>query len=924
MKGGLLMELKHYPQLTVEKITGEHTKFYPYKINWIISQLPLNQDQKDNIIQDLTNYFNNYQDDLITTANIYNQLINVLTNHNYYKAKEQVKDYHQKIQHEFKQATNPVHKIDQLREGDKNITNENANKDSRVYSTQRDLLAGSASRAIGLSMLPPLVAKAHQRGDIHWHDLDYSPFTTETNCCLPNFRDMLQNGFKLGNAWVSSPKSIEVAVTLISEIITSIAGSQYGGQSCNRLDEVLAPYAKLNYDKHLKEAEDWVEPDKQENFAKKRTIHDITNAMQSLEYNINMMMSTQGQTPFVTVNFGLGTSWIEREIQKAILNVRIKGLGRERRTAVFPKLVFTLKKGINLNPSDPNYDIKQLAIKCSTRRIYPDILNYDNIVKITGSFKSPMGAVAGNEMITWKDFNGTHITNFKTFWNEMANRYQVKPQLTNGDDYYIDIPDKDLLQIKDSHTDQIKFVNIKRIINNQGRTWKRIKFNNGRYIECTPDHPFEIKGRGRIEAQDLHVGDQINTSLTVPSLNHHYFNNNIAWLLGILICDGCLNENTESIVSYNIVGENEIQDRIVHMYPTEKLRYKEHHRGKRGDYKELTIKDKWLENKATSLFHGVTKNNRQIPTEIFNATTTEREYFMAGMIDADGYINNNEMCQIGSTNKSLALGQLLLAQSLGFPARMYVNHYSKTNPRAVRYRIEFSPNQSLVQKIACQKKQNHFQSHINMNDIPCTIEQIDTVDSTVIKERAYDVTTESDYFDVSGIVSHNCRSFLQGWINPETGKDEEDGRMNLGVVTVNLPRIALEAHGDQDLFWEIFNERMAICHQALKYRIARCKQAKPENAPILFEYGAFGRLKPDEDVDKLFRNSRATVSLGYIGLYEVNTTFYGPNWEHNPKAHAFAELITKRMHDLCAKWEDAEGYHYSLYSTPQHLGAFTE
>ena len=554
------MELKHYPQLTVEKITGEHTKFYPYKINWIISQLPLNQDQKDNIIQDLTNYFNNYQDDLITTANIYNQLINVLTNHNYYKAKEQVKDYHQKIQHEFKQATNPVHKIDQLREGDKNITNENANKDSRVYSTQRDLLAGSASRAIGLLMLPPLVAKAHQRGDIHWHDLDYSPFTTETNCCLPNFRDMLQNGFKLGNAWVSSPKSIEVAVTLISEIITSIAGSQYGGQSCNRLDEVLAPYAKLNYDKHLKEAEDWVEPDKQENFAKKRTIHDITNAMQSLEYNINMMMSTQGQTPFVTVNFGLGTSWIEREIQKAILNVRIKGLGRERRTAVFPKLVFTLKKGINLNPSDPNYDIKQLAIKCSTRRIYPDILNYDNIVKITGSFKSPMG----------------------------------------------------------------------------------------------------------------------------------------------------------------------------------------------------------------------------------------------------------------------------------------------------------------------------------------------------------------------------CRSFLQGWINPETGKDEEDGRMNLGVVTVNLPRIALEAHGDQNLFWEIFNERMAICHQALKYRIARCKQAKPENAPILFEYGAFGRLKPDEDVDKLFRNSRATVSLGYIGLYEVNTTFYGPNWEHNPKAHAFAELITKRMHDLCAKWEDEEGYHYSLYSTPQHLGAFTE
>ncbi|WP_410965450.1 anaerobic ribonucleoside-triphosphate reductase, partial [Salmonella sp. ZJHZ19_0056] len=87
------------------------------------------------------------------------------------------------------------------------------------------------------------------------------------------------------------------------------------------------------------------------------------------------------QTPFTSLGFGLGTSWFEREIQKAILNIRIKGLGREGRTAIFPKLIFTVKRGLNLEPDSPNYDIKQLAIECATKRMYPDMLSYDKIVE---------------------------------------------------------------------------------------------------------------------------------------------------------------------------------------------------------------------------------------------------------------------------------------------------------------------------------------------------------------------------------------------------------------------------------------------------------------------------------------------------------------------------------------------------------------
>ena len=124
---------------------------------------------------------------------------------------------------------------------------------------------------------------------------------------------------------------------------------------------------------------------------RKKTKKDIYDAMQSLEYEVNTLYVAQGQAPFTTIGFGLGMDWIEKEIQKALLTVRYNGLGRDHRTAIFPKLLFTIKDGINHSPKDPNYDVKQLALKCAQARVYPDILNYDKIVDITGNFKASMG-----------------------------------------------------------------------------------------------------------------------------------------------------------------------------------------------------------------------------------------------------------------------------------------------------------------------------------------------------------------------------------------------------------------------------------------------------------------------------------------------------------------------------------------------------
>ncbi|QQA75532.1 anaerobic ribonucleoside-triphosphate reductase [Pectobacterium parmentieri] len=271
------------------------------------------------------------------------------------------------------------------------LLNENANKDSKVIPTQRDLLAGIVAKHYAKQyILPRDVVLAHERGEIHYHDLDYSPFFPMFNCMLIDLNGMLTNGFKMGNAEIEPPKSISTATAVTAQIIAQVASHIYGGTTINRIDEILAPFVTASHAKHKAVAEEWKIPDA-ENYARTRTEKECYDAFQSLEYEVNTLHTANGQTPFVTFGFGLGTCWESRLIQESILRNRIAGLGKNHKTAVFPKLVFAIRDGLNHKAGDANYDIKQLALECASKRMYPDILNYDQVVNVTGSFKTPMG-----------------------------------------------------------------------------------------------------------------------------------------------------------------------------------------------------------------------------------------------------------------------------------------------------------------------------------------------------------------------------------------------------------------------------------------------------------------------------------------------------------------------------------------------------
>ncbi|MCM2527748.1 anaerobic ribonucleoside-triphosphate reductase [Shewanella algae] len=271
------------------------------------------------------------------------------------------------------------------------LLNENANKDSKVIPTQRDLLAGIVAKHYAKHhILPKDVVAAHEAGEIHYHDLDYSPFFPMFNCMLIDLGGMLTQGFKMGNAEIETPKSISTATAVTAQIIAQVASHIYGGTTINRIDEVLAPFVAKSYDKHYQTALKWGITDAKA-FATEQTKKECHDAFQSLEYEVNTLHTANGQTPFVTFGFGLGTSWESRLIQESILRIRMEGLGKNRKTAVFPKLVFAIRDGINHKAGDCNYDIKQLALECASIRMYPDILNYEQVVKVTGSFKTPMG-----------------------------------------------------------------------------------------------------------------------------------------------------------------------------------------------------------------------------------------------------------------------------------------------------------------------------------------------------------------------------------------------------------------------------------------------------------------------------------------------------------------------------------------------------
>ena len=263
---------------------------------------------------------------------------------------------------------------------------DNANKSGDKITSLRAMFSDIACKEFVKERVTPKHIEEQQEKLIYEHDRNYRNIPM-TNCCLLNYTDALKNGFHVGTTYIHDIKSITTAVALLSQIISHASSAMYGGVTLQRLDERLEPYIIKSYEKHLKVAEDENIPDK-DGYAWRRLRKEIKDACQGLEYEINTLMNARAETPFITISIGLGTSKYSQLFQEEYLKVRREGF--DGLTPVFPKLIFITKKGLNLYPEDPQYYLFQEAIKTSSQRLYPDYQSFEQCVKVTGSFKSPM------------------------------------------------------------------------------------------------------------------------------------------------------------------------------------------------------------------------------------------------------------------------------------------------------------------------------------------------------------------------------------------------------------------------------------------------------------------------------------------------------------------------------------------------------
>ena len=283
----------------------------------------------------------------------------------------------------------------------------NANKAGDKLQTYRAMVADVAcNNYADTKIIPERLLKKHKK-TIYIHDKSYLPIPV-FNCININWQDMLDNGFKMV-AKINSPNSLSTAIALLTQIVAHTSSSTYGGNTLADLDIGLEKYAIKSYNKHLEVAKKWItDESKQSEYAWDRLKKECMDSMQSLEYEIATLMNSRGEQPFLTVTIGYGRGKYARLIQECLLKTRIKGYS-DGTTPVFPKICFFVEDGLNRNPQDENYDMYQLAIKCSTIRQYPDYINVEQLVKVTGDRKSPMSC--RSFLGSYKDKEGNYVIN---------------------------------------------------------------------------------------------------------------------------------------------------------------------------------------------------------------------------------------------------------------------------------------------------------------------------------------------------------------------------------------------------------------------------------------------------------------------------------------------------------------------------------
>lgn len=744
------------------------------------------------------------------------------------------------------------------------VKQENSNKNPTVSSVQRDYMAGEVSKDLSRrKLLPKDVVDAHDKGIIHFHDMDYYAQHMH-NCDLLNLDDMLQNGTVISGTMIEKPHSFATACNIATQIIAQVASSQYGGQTITLSH--LAPFVDVSRKKIKKQVESEIailnkynpasySSTQIDEIVEARVKDEVKRGVQTIQYQVVTLMTTNGQAPFITV-FMYIDEVPEGQIREDLcmiieemLNQRIEGVKNQKGiyiTPAFPKLIYCLDED-NIHPDSKYYYLTKLAAKCTAKRMVPDYISAKVMRELKGDVYPCMGAAVGDETVSIK-IHGQEFNN---------------------------------IRIEDA-------VNFIRVVTKHSKSCKQINTNlqnvSGVYqLTHTPSGLFYVGSSKNIGRR---LAEHRYTLRHNKSLGDNYF-----------------------------IGDDDINNLDIKVLET-------------CDWDNLSIcESKWYNSLNCDMCV-----NQKDPINNGNFDSYNRVIALAGL-SYSKYTNmqntwireiKDPEILIRSRNSWVPVRAIMI-NSEESPLNIYEVTYCKDGKEKSIKITEDHPMHTRRGRVRCDQLVEGDELVDSVEDVFYSIKSIHLLTEHV---PTYDFETDTDTFNLSGLLSHNCRSFLTpdrfsdaGAKNLANAKNYIPGkhiyysRFNQGVVTINLVDAGLSANKDLDNFWNILDERLELCHKALRCRHERLKGTLSDVAPILWQHGALARLEKGEKIDKLLYGGYSTISLGYAGLWECVYSLIGRKLTE-PEGEELGLKIMKTLNDYTAKWKAAEDIDYSIYGTP--------
>lgn len=769
---------------------------------------------------------------------------------------------------------------------------DNANKHIDLNSSARDYIAGTVCKSIADKMLPKEIAKAHKDGYIHWHDKDYSPVMNMTNCCLLNTEDMLLNGFQMGDIHIDKPKRVSTSGNLLSQISLITSGQQYGGQTSTI--SCLLPIVKTtriacaaDYASELTGKDYKAFSDKEsvreiyESYKKsiplfkrisfkkftdvveKKTKHDIHVGIKTYAWQILCHHSSNGQSPFTSLVLNLREAENEQELKdlafliEEVLQRRIKGVTGshgETITPLFPKLLYWTCDGLNVNPSDPYYYLTQLAAKCITVRMAPDI----NSEKMSRQIKSgqmipSMGAARGDETVSIR----------------IGEKEYINISIKEAFDKINALPDFD------GKIDYSEFS----CFNGKKGAYK-IKLPNGNFFEST------TKDLGRQLADSKYLLGDFNFETSKYNDEEDEHLESYTWFKKINRPDVLIlskgkweniwaitkNDENSTLKMFEVSYDKNGEVRTLHITEDHPL----HTQKGRVRADELEIGDEIYDSKTFEPYKicGIKITNDKSETYDFEVSND--------MFDLSGIISHN--CRSWLT-------PLWIEKT--YP-RNTKFHWQRVTDKSIQYpdapgkNFDFSKGFGEYSCLPLVKSPDE-KIAINFRGNTGWLKEENDKTVTIIEPKVYGRWN-------NGVVTINIPMYA-GEAREKVNK----------LHNVN-PTEFIEEYSSEYIqqFYKDFSQGLELCHKALLIRDDYCKKIRAKNSPLLWMYGGFLREKdPEKTLGEMMAEHPLynTISLGYVGLFETCEALLNTS-NTTKKGQELSTSILEYMNNTVESWKE--------------------